>query len=89
MNPDEIAAIVHKWRDHPVREDIVRLIGEWDEEVEGLRHEVTAAEAALAKAREALQECLPWLEYAYGNVSSVTADKVKAYLPNIRAQLKE
>jgi hypothetical protein len=41
------------------------------------------------RLREALRPCAGWLEYAYGNVSSVTSEKVKAHLPKIKAALPQ
>ena len=37
--------------------------------------------------RDLLSPCVGWLEYAYNNVSSVTADKVKEHLTFIRKAL--
>lgn len=41
------------------------------------------------RLRAALLPCVGWLEYAYGNVDSVTATAVKAHLPAIRAAISQ
>ena len=54
--------------------------------------ELTDAHGALCDANEQILDLLAalgptvgWLKYAYGHVSSVTSEKVKAHLPKIEA----
>lgn len=53
--------------------------------VERAVDEIDRIRAENLALRAALHPCGAWLRYAYGHVSSVTADKVKAHLPKIDA----
>lgn len=53
------------------------------------RELMRAAADEIKRLRGLLVPCIGWLEYAYGNVSSVTATAVKVHLPLMHAEFSD